>query len=30
LSRKGIERASSFSWARTSEKYLELYEELSD
>jgi glycosyltransferase involved in cell wall biosynthesis len=29
LSRKGIERASSYSWVRTSEKYLELYEELS-
>lgn len=30
LSRKGIERASSYSWVRTSEKYLELYEELSE
>jgi glycosyltransferase involved in cell wall biosynthesis len=29
LSEKGIERASSYSWVRTSEKYLELYEELS-
>ena len=28
LSRKGPERASSYSWARTAEKYLELYEEL--
>ena len=30
LSEKGIERASSYSWVRTSEKYLELYEELSE
>lgn len=30
LSRKGIERASSYSWVRTSEKYLALYEELSE
>jgi glycosyltransferase involved in cell wall biosynthesis len=29
LNRKGIQRASSYSWVRTSEKYLELYEELS-
>ena len=29
LCRKGLERASSYSWARTAEKYLELYEELS-
>ena len=30
LSEKGIERASSYSWVRTSEKYLALYEELSE
>ena len=30
LSRKGIERAGSYSWAKTSEKYLELYKELSE
>ena len=30
LSRKGMEKASSYSWAKTSEKYLELYKELSE
>jgi len=29
LNRKGIERASSYSWTKTAEMYLELYEELS-
>ncbi len=29
LSRKGMKRASSYSWVRTSGKYLELYQELS-
>jgi len=30
LNRKGVEKASSYSWAKTSEKYLELYKELSE
>jgi glycosyltransferase involved in cell wall biosynthesis len=29
LSRKGIERSLSYSWAKTAEKYLDLYKELS-
>nr|QNO53319.1 D-inositol-3-phosphate glycosyltransferase [Methanosarcinales archaeon ANME-1 ERB6] len=30
LNRKGMKKASSYSWAKTSEKYLELYKELSE